>query len=151
MVREVKIRVPEKGDFDEALVNLLKYFLDTETKAKIYLYLRKKGRATSEEIAKGANLYPSSVREALSEMYKGRIIGRGKLKVEGAGKNPYVYEAIPASELAKKKIRDIEDRLNRLLNLDRYLKEGKEIKPPRIPVRIRIEKVEKEKTGREEK
>jgi predicted transcriptional regulator len=77
-------------------------------------------------------------------MYKGGIVSRGKLKVEGAGKNPYVYEAIPASELAKKKIRDIEDRLNRLLNLDRYLKEGKEIKPPRIPVRIRIEKVEKE-------
>jgi predicted transcriptional regulator len=144
MAREVRIRVPEKEDFDEALVNLLKYFLDTETKAKIYLYLRKKGKATSEEIAKGANLYPSSVREALSGMYKGGIVSRGKLKVEGAGKNPYVYEAIPASELAKKKIRDIEDRLNRLLNLDRYLKEGKEIKPPRIPVRIRIEKVEKE-------
>lgn len=145
MVREVKIKVPEREDFDEALVNLLKYFLDTETKAKIYLYLRKKGKATSEEIAEGANLYPSSVREALAGMYKSRVLKREKLKMEGVGKNPYVYEAISPSELTKKKIKGIEHRLNKLFNLDTYLKEGKEIKPPKIPIRIRIEKVEKEK------
>ncbi|MFQ6136796.1 MAG: helix-turn-helix domain-containing protein [Candidatus Hydrothermarchaeales archaeon] len=144
MVKEIKVKVPEKEDFDEVLVNLLKFFLDTESKAKIYLFLRKRGKATSLEIAKGANLYPSSVREALAEMTKGGIVTREKLEKEGAGKNPYIYEAIPASELTKKKIRKIEERLNTLFNLDTYIKEGREVKPPGVPVRIRIEKIEDE-------
>jgi len=149
MVKEIRVKVPEREDFGEALINLMKYFLDTETKGKIYLFLRKKGKSTSQEIAKGANLYPSSVREALVQMTKGGVVKREKLEVKGAGKKPYLYEAIPTSELAKLKIKGIERRLNELFNLDRYLKEGKEIRPPKIPIRIRIERVAKEEARSE--
>ncbi|MFQ5888102.1 MAG: helix-turn-helix domain-containing protein, partial [Candidatus Hydrothermarchaeales archaeon] len=118
MVKELKVKVPEIEDFDAALINVLKFFLDTESKAKIYLYLRKRGKSTSTEIAKGANLYPSSVREALVEMTKAGIATREKLVKEGAGKNPYVYEAISPTDLLKKKVDKIENRLNKLINLD---------------------------------
>lgn len=144
MAKEIRVKVPDREDFGEAVVNLVKFFLDTETKSKIYLFLRKKGSATSDEIAKGANLYPSSVREALIDMTKGGIVKRKKLKKEGAGKNPYVYEAIPTKVLTKRKIKRIEDRLNRLFNLDEHLKGGKELRAPKVPIRIRIEKIEDE-------
>ncbi|MFQ5887838.1 MAG: helix-turn-helix domain-containing protein [Candidatus Hydrothermarchaeales archaeon] len=144
MVKEIKVKVPEMEDFDAAVINLLKFFLDTESKAKIYLFLRKHGKSTSREIAKRANLYPSSVREALIEMTKAGITTREKLKTEGAGKNPYVYEAISTTELTKRKIDRIEQRLNKLISLDTYLKGDKKIKPPGVPVRIRIEKIEDE-------
>jgi predicted transcriptional regulator len=144
-MKEIKIQLPEKEDLDEAideaLVGLLKFFLDSEAKSKIYLYLRKKGASTSQQIAKGANLYPSSTREALAGMTKSGIVTRQKLETEGTGKKPYVYEAISATELFKSKISGIESKLNELLNLDNYLKGGKTLKHPKVPYRVRIEKV----------
>ena len=140
--KEIKVKVPEIEDFDAALVNVLKFFLDTESKSKIYLYLRKHRKSTSREIAKGANLYPSSTREALIEMTKTGITRREKLEKEGAGKNPYVYEAIAPTELLKKRVDKIENRLNDLVNIDAYLKGDKKIKKPKLPIRIRIERVE---------
>lgn len=144
MAKEIHVKIPDREDFDEALVNLVKFFLDTETKAKIYLYLRKRGKSTSQEISRGANLYPSSVREALAEMTKSGVVTREKLEVEGVGKNPYVYEAIPPRELAKLRIKSMEQRLNDLFNLDRHLREeGREISHPRLPFKIKIEKAKK--------
>jgi predicted transcriptional regulator len=148
MAKEIKVKIPEKGDFDEALVGLVKFFLDTETKSKIYLFLRKNGRSTSPEIAKGANLHPSSVREALKEMSQGGILKREKLEVEGAGKRPYVYEAISPVELVRKKAGGIEEILNRVSNLDEGLK-GKKLKRPKLPYRIRIERVDGEEDEEE--
>lgn len=140
-MKEIKIPVPEKEDVDEFLVGILKFFLDSETKSKIYLYLRKSGPATAQETAKGANLYPSSAREALVSMAKSRIVTRSKLEVEGAGKKPYVYDAIEPSELLKRKISGIETRLNKLLNLDRYIEKEKTFIHPKIPYQVRIEKI----------
>jgi predicted transcriptional regulator len=146
MTKEIHVKIPDREDFDEALVNLLKFFLNTETKAKIYLYLRKRGRSTSQDIARGANLYPSSVREALVEMTKSGVVTREKLEVKGAGKNPYAYEAITPKELAGLKVKSMEQRLNDLFNLDRYLREeGREISHPRLPFKIKIEKAKKRK------
>lgn len=146
MTRDIHVRIPDREDFDEALVNLMKFFLDTETKAKIYLYLRKKGKSTSQQIARGANLYPTSVREALAEMTKNGIVTREKLEVKGAGKNPYVYEAISPKKLAKLKVKGIERRLNDLFNLDRYLQgEGRELSHPKLPFKIKIERARREK------
>jgi predicted transcriptional regulator len=148
-MKEIRVKIPEREDFDEALVNLMKFFLSTETKAKIYLYLRKKGRSTSQQIARGANLYPSSVREALVELTKSGVVTREKLEIKGAGKNPYVYEAISPKELAKLRVRSIEQRLNDLFNLDKYLQgEGRELKHPRLPFKIKIERVKKERNDR---
>jgi predicted transcriptional regulator len=150
MTKEIHVKIPDREDFDEALVNLMKFFLDTETKAKIYLYLRKRGKSTSQEIAKGANLYPSSVREALAEMTKSGVVTREKLEVEGVGKNPYAYEAISPKELAKLKVKSMEQRLNDLFNLDKHLRdEGREISHPRLPFKIKIEKTKKAEKEKE--
>lgn len=140
-VKEIKIQIPEKQDFDEALIGLVKFFLNSEAKSKIYVFLRKAGQSTAQEIAKGSNLYPSSTREALASMTKGGVVTRRKLDVEGSGKKPFVYEAISPSELFKSKISGIESKLNSLLNLDNFVKNGKTIKHPRVPYRVRIEKI----------
>ncbi len=127
-------------NIDKPFVDLLVFFLNTETKAKIYLYLRKFGKATSQEIAKGTILYPSSVREALVDLHDMGVVRREKAETEKVGKKPYIYEAIPPVELMKKTVGNIEQKLNKLVDLDRYLDEEGEIKHPRIPVRIKIVK-----------
>jgi predicted transcriptional regulator len=144
-MKEIKIQIPEKQDFDEAMVGLVKFFLDSEAKSKIYVYLRKAGPSTAQEISRGSNLYPSSTREALASMTKAGVLTRRKLDVEGSGKKPYVYESISPGELFKERISGIEAKLNSLLNLDNIVKDGKTIKPPRVPYRVRIEKVLDEK------
>jgi predicted transcriptional regulator len=141
VLKEIKINLPEKEDFDEALVGVLKFFLDSEAKSKIYLLLRKKGASTSRDIAKGANLYPSSTREALASMTKSGVVTRRKLDVEGSGKKPFVYEAIAPSELLKTKLSGIEASLNRLLNLDTYIGADKTLRYGRGHYKVRIEKL----------
>ncbi|NOZ76399.1 MAG: transcriptional regulator [Euryarchaeota archaeon] len=140
MAKEFKLKFPEKEDFDDALVSLVQVLLDTETKAKIYIFLRKHGPSQSREIAKGANLHPSSVRQALMEMTKAGILDRRKMEVEGAGKRPYIYEAISPVELVRKKAGAIEEVLNKVSNLDERLMGEKKLKRPRFPYRIRIER-----------
>ena len=54
--------------FDDGIVDLLSWILDTETRARIYVYLRQNPGSTSEEVAEGTGLYPSTVREALAEL-----------------------------------------------------------------------------------
>ncbi len=106
---------------DSNLVELLSSFLDTETRAKVYLYLRKRGEATSEEIAEDTGLYPSTVRECLSDLYQEGVVERRKKQTQGAGNNPYVYQAVQPSELARRFSERVEERLNQLFNLDDYL------------------------------
>ncbi len=126
---------------DSSLVDLLAGFLDTETRAKVYLYLRKRGEATSEEIAEDTGLYPSTVRECLSELYREGVVERRKKQTEGAGNNPYVYTAVPPTDLAKRFSERVEERLNRLLNLDSYLDGGRrrELKTDWSPYKIVID------------
>jgi hypothetical protein len=45
-MKEIRIPLPGREDVDEALVGLLKFFLESEAKSKIYLFLRKKGTST---------------------------------------------------------------------------------------------------------
>lgn len=118
-------RLEESVDqLDSGLIDLLAGFLDTETRAKVYLYLRQRGEATSEEIAEDTGLYPSTVRETLSDLYGEGIVERRKKETSGAGNNPYVYTAVPPSELAKRFSERVEEQLNQLFNLDRYLGGG---------------------------
>ena len=143
-MKEIKIPLPEKQDFDGFLMEILKFFLDSEAKSKIYLYLRNSGQAISKDIAKGANLYPSSTREALADMTKNGVVLRTKLDVEGTGKKPFVYEAISPTELLKKRASKIEEGISRLLNLggrEEGSKKEKPLRHPKAPYRIRIEKV----------
>ncbi|MFP4632761.1 MAG: helix-turn-helix domain-containing protein [Halobacteriales archaeon] len=142
----------QKGvdSLDSSLVDLLAGFLDTETRAKVYLYLRKRGEATSEEIAEDTGLYPSTVRECLSDLYREGIVERRKKQTEGAGNNPYVYTAVQPSDLARRFSERVEERLNQLFNLDSYLdsRRRKELKTDWSPYKIVIDSGDDEDDGR---
>src|SRR6056297_1296552 len=119
-------RLEEEADraveqFDQGLVDLLSWILDTETRARIFVYLRKHPGSTSEEIAQGTGLYPSTVREALAELHDEEKVHREKRAASGAGNNPYEYTAIAPSELVSGVVGQVQDELNTVFNLDDHL------------------------------
>ena len=123
-------------EFDERLVDLLAWLLDTETKARIFVRLRQRPAATSEEIADGTGLYPSTVREALAELHEEGVVTRTKRESAGAGNNPYEYEAIPPADLVESAVGRVQSELNTVFNLDRRLgrADGAETEPVTITV-----------------
>ncbi|WP_420028525.1 helix-turn-helix domain-containing protein [Halorussus lipolyticus] len=119
-------RLEEEADravdqFDQGIVDLLSWVLDTETRARIYVYLRQHPHSTSEEIAEGTGLYPSTVRESLAELHDEEKVQRRKRESEGAGNNPYEYTAIAPSELVGGIVGQVQDELNTVFNLDTHL------------------------------
>lgn len=128
-------------EFDQGIVDLLAWLLDTETRARIYVHLRQHPDATSEEIADGTGLYPSTVREALSDLHAEDIVTRQKRESEGAGNNPYAYRAIPPSELVSSAVGDIQSELNAVFTLDDRLRGGSGTAPESEtePVTISVE------------
>jgi len=104
--------------FDEGLVDLLAWLLDTETRARIYVYLRQRPGSTSEEVASGTGLYPSTVREALADLSDEGTVTRRKRKHDGAGNNPYEYTAIAPSDLVRNVAGQVQSELNTVFNLD---------------------------------
>jgi predicted transcriptional regulator len=123
--------------FDEGLVDFLSRLLDTETRARIYVYLREHPGSTSDEIATGTGLYPSTVREALAELHEEGTVQREKRASEGAGNNPYEYEAISPRDLVTDAVEEIQSELNTVFNLDRYLDTGTSAESD--PVTITVE------------
>ncbi len=121
----------------------------SRTKARIYLHLVTKGKLTSEEVAKGTGLYPSTVRDALADMHGRGFLSRTKVEKEGAGKHPYIYEAIPPSSLVEAYARTLESRLTALLNVKRIMKKDA-IKLPILPVTIYIGRERKTEEDEEE-
>jgi predicted transcriptional regulator len=136
----VRDRLEEEADraaesLDERLVELLSWILDTETRARIYLYLREKPASTSDEIADGTDLYPSTVREALAELNDENRVHRSKRESDGAGNNPYEYVAIPPADLVSDIAGEIQEELNTVFNLDdRLADRTSERKPVDITV-----------------
>ncbi|WP_277552626.1 helix-turn-helix domain-containing protein [Halobaculum limi] len=125
-------------EVDERIVDLLSWLLDTETRARIYVYLRKHPASTSEEVADGTGLYPSTVREALAELHGEEMVTRTKREASGAGNNPYEYEAIEPANLVQGAIGDVQDQLNTVFNLDAQLS-GDGGTDTDEPVRISVE------------
>jgi predicted transcriptional regulator len=113
--------------FDQGVIDLLSWVLDTETRARIYVYLRQNPGSTSEEIASGTGLYPSTVREALAELHEEEKVTRSKRESEGAGNNPYEYTAIAPSELVGGVVEQVQNELNTVFNLDDYLSESESV------------------------
>jgi predicted transcriptional regulator len=110
-----------KSGFDDGLVDILSWVLDTETRARIYVYLRQHPWSTSEEVAEGTGLYPSTVREALAELAEEDTVERRKRQSEGAGNNPYEYTAIAPSDLVGGVVGRVQNELNTVFNLDAHL------------------------------
>ena len=107
--------------FDEGIVDLLAWVLDTETRARIYVYLRQNPGSTSEEVAEGTGLYPSTVREALAALHEEEKLDRSKRESSGAGNNPYEYTAMAPSDLVGTIVEDLQEELNTVFNLDSHL------------------------------
>lgn len=142
-VRKARKRLEEGADkameeFDQNVVDLLAWLLDTETRARIYVYLRQHPNSTSEEVASGTGLYPSTVREALAELHEEGTVDRGKRESEGAGNNPYEYEAISPSELVSGAVEQVQSQLNAVFNLDQRLSRGSETDDEDGPVTITV-------------
>jgi predicted transcriptional regulator len=132
-----------KSGFDEGLVDILSWVLDTETRARIYVYLRQHPWSTSEEVAEGTGLYPSTVREALAELAEEETVERRKRQSEGAGNNPYEYTAIAPSDLVGGVVGRVQNELNTVFNLDAHLgrrdDEASDSDAESGPVRIEVE------------
>ncbi len=125
-LKEAKARLEEEADkavteFDQGIVDLLAWILDTETRARIYVYLRQHPHSTSDEIADGTGLYPSTVREALAELHDEETVERDKREHSGAGNNPYEYDAIAPSALVQGVVGQVQRELNTVFNLDSRL------------------------------
>lgn len=123
---DVRERLEKEADraidqFDEGVVDVLAWLLETETRARIYVHLRQHAESTSDEIAEGTGLYPSTVREALASLHDEGKVTRSKRQNAGAGNNPYEYSAIPPSDLVSSIADDVQQQLNTVFNLDRYM------------------------------
>ncbi|MFC3476859.1 winged helix-turn-helix domain-containing protein [Halobacterium litoreum] len=126
--------------FDQRVVDILSWVLDTETRARIFVYLRQHPWSTSEEVADGTGLYPSTVREALAELADDDVVERRKRQSEGAGNNPYEYTAIPPSDLVGGVVGRVQNELNTVFNLDAHLdREDGDADTGDSPVRIEVE------------
>lgn len=136
---------PRLESHDLRLVNVLEDFWFTEIRAKIYLFLRKAGASTAEEIVKGTGLYITSVREALAQMSRAGVVKRSKMAKSGAGKPPYIYEAIPPRDLIEVMSGTIQDKLSKIFMLDELLKRPVEMEVPGLPVKVKIERASRSK------
>jgi len=139
---DVRERLEREADraiegFDESVVDLLSWVLDTETRARIYVFLRQHPESTSDEVADGTGLYPSTVREALAELHGEGKVTREKRESSGAGNNPYEYSAMPPSDLVADVVEDVQSELNTVFNLDCYLG-GREAEEETEPVTITV-------------
>ncbi len=148
-IEKLKSRTEKTGE--ERMLRALQWLNIGEAKAKAYIYLVKKGKATAEEVAEGADLYPTTAREVLNSMADAGIVEREKLNTDGAGRKPFQYTAIPPSELLKRRVHDIEQTLSELLSLEFLMKNGEiKFKAPFLPIRIEIKGLKREKKGKEE-
>jgi len=150
---DVRERLEQGADravtgFDEGVVDMLSWVLETETRARIYVFLRQHPDSTSEEIASGTGLYPSTVREALAELHEEGKVTRQKRENDGAGNNPYEYSAMAPSELVGNVVDDVQAELNTVFNLDEIL--GSDGDHPTVasePVTITVEDDSEDEPG----
>ncbi|MEA1993541.1 MAG: helix-turn-helix domain-containing protein [Euryarchaeota archaeon] len=147
-IKELK-KDKEKESF---LTETLRWLNIGEAKSKVYLYLLKKKRATAKEIMEEARLYPTTVREVLTEMVKEGVLEREKIETENVGRNPYIYNAVSPLEITKKRIAVLEKGVSELLSLDiETSRKEMKFKPPLIPVKIEIKISETKKKESPEK
>ncbi len=105
-----------KKDLDSSAMQAINLVVKSKAQSKVYLFLLKHPSARGEEIVKGTNLHPSTVRESLSKMYSRKLIKRVKLKNELIGKNPFIYSAVSPSVLLQQYVGQLEEQWNSLLN-----------------------------------
>jgi predicted transcriptional regulator len=127
-----------RGGADQRVVEALARILQTETKARVYVGLRQSPHATSDELATMTGLYPSTVREVLAQMHEEEVVSRRKRDRQGAGNNPYEYDAIAPAQLVRRKVDELQAELNSICLLDDLLGRGQSPSGDG-PVRISID------------
>ncbi len=128
------------AEVDQRIVDLLSWILDTETRAKIYVYVLANPESTSDEVASGTGLYPSTVREALAALHADERVSREKRVSDGAGNNPYQYTAIQPSELVVGVVDQVQRELNTIFTLDHVVNRDGDAHPPQSdPVTITVD------------
>lgn len=135
-------------EIDQRIIDFLSWILETETRARIYVYLLAEPESTSDEIAQGTGLYPSTVREALAALHEEGKLARQKRQSEGAGNNPYEYTAIKPSELVGGVIDQVQSELNTVFTLDRILDRSDDVRfePGVEPVTITVDEASTDTT-----
>jgi predicted transcriptional regulator len=101
----------------KSLESLIQDILKSRAQSRIYLFLLRKNGVKTQDIIKGTNLHPSTVRETLVKMYNKKLIFRKKQKNDNIGKNPYTYFPLPPIKLLKRYTTELEMRLNHLATL----------------------------------
>jgi hypothetical protein len=89
---------------DEGLVNLLSRALDTDTRTRVYVFLRQRPDSTVEDVAEGTGLYPGAVRRVLDDLHDERV-------VERHGGDEPTYTAAPPDELLEVAVGRFRDEL----------------------------------------
>lgn len=85
-----------RAGFDEGVVDVLSWLLDTETRTRVYVYLRQNDWSTGEDVAESIGLHPASVRNTLEELIEQNAVERREHNSGGA---EYEYDAVPPSDL----------------------------------------------------
>lgn len=100
-----------RAGFDEGVVDVLSWLLDTETRTRVYVYLRQNDWNTSEDVAEGIGLHPASVRNTLDELVEQNAVERREHNDGGA---EYEYDAVPPSDLLGVAVDPVRDSLESL-------------------------------------
>ncbi|PSQ42148.1 transcriptional regulator [Halobacteriales archaeon SW_7_68_16] len=124
---------------DDDVLDLLAWLLETETRARIYLYLVESPERTSAEIAEGTDLYPSTVREALADLTDEGVVDRRKRQNAGAGNNPYQYTAMAPEDLLDHAADRLESDLSALVALDPTRHGGPGEAGPKVDLAVRAD------------
>ncbi|QSG14493.1 ArsR family transcriptional regulator [Halapricum desulfuricans] len=97
-----------RAGFDEGVVDVLSWLLDTETRTRVYVHLRQNDWSTSENVAEGTGLQPASVRNTLDELVEQNAVERREHSGGGA---EYEYDAVPPSDLLGGAVDPVRDSL----------------------------------------
>lgn len=124
--------------FDDALVELFSRMLDTDTRARIYVHLRRKPHSTVEEIVEGTGLYPSAVNRVLTDLHDEEVVER-----TNRGSDDPAYTAIGPDELVDVVVGQVRDEFEKAFGLDRLFGGGERERSRRTePVTIPVEEAE---------
>ncbi|ERH10076.1 MAG: sugar-specific transcriptional regulator TrmB [halophilic archaeon J07HX64] len=139
---DVRERLEQEADrareqFDENIIDLLSWVLDTDTRARIYVHLCQNPDSTSNEVAEGTGLYPSTVDEVLADLHEEGNVTRTKRESQAAGNDPYEYSALPPSELVAEIVGDVQEQLNTVFSFEEY-RDGDESESSDEPVTITV-------------
>lgn len=137
-------------EFEEGLIDLLSRALDTDTRTRIYVHLRRRPHSTVEEVAEGTGVYPSAVRRVLSDLHDEGVVERREQPTQGEDSSTE-YTAVRPNELIDVVFGQVQDELDRMFGLDRLRgNRERERTPQTEPVTIPVEDAEPDEDGGDE-